>query len=133
METRRKRASADSPGLLLARPAAVLRIEGTALLAASVALYWINGDSWWLFALLLLAPDVSMLGYLAGPGIGAATYNAFHSYPLPMVLGVIGLLWGAPLAVAVSLVWFAHIGLDRLLGFGLKYPRGFADTHLGRI
>ena len=118
---------------LLARPAAVLRGEGAALLAASGVLYWMSGGSWWLFALLLLVPDVSMLGYLAGPRIGAAAYNAFHSYPLPAILGVCGLLAGVPLAVAVALVWFAHIGLDRMVGYGLKYHTGFKDTHLGRV
>lgn len=127
-----ERASAEPPGLWLLRPAALLRIEGAALLAASVALYWLNGGSWWLFALLLLAPDVSMLGYLSGPRIGAAVYNTFHSYPLPAALGIFGLLAGAPLAVAVALVWFAHVGVDRLAGYGLKYPSGFKDTHLGQ-
>lgn len=132
MSSRQEQASGKRPGFLLARPAAMLRIEGAALLAASVALYWLNGGSWWLLALLLLAPDVSMLGYLAGPRVGAAAYNAFHSYPLPMILGVLGLLWGAHFAGAVSLVWLAHIGVDRLLGYGLKYPSGFGDTHLSR-
>lgn len=122
-----------SGSFLLARPAAMLRVEGAALLAASAALYWANGGSWWLFALLLLAPDVSMLGYLAGPKVGAAAYNAFHSYPLPAALGIVGLLAGAPLAVAGALVWFAHIGMDRAVGYGLKYPTGFGDTHMGRL
>lgn len=122
-----------SGSFLLARPAAMLRVEGAALLAASAALYWANGGSWWLFALLLLAPDASMLGYLAGPKVGAAAYNAFHSYPLPAALGIVGLLAGAPLAVAVALVWFAHIGMDRAIGYGLKYPTGFGDTHMGRL
>jgi len=121
------------PGLWLFRPVVLLRIEGAALLAASVALYWLNGGSWWLFALLLLTPDVSMLGYLSGPRIGAAIYNAFHSYPIPAALGILGSLWSAPLAVAVALVWLAHIGVDRLAGYGLKYPSGFKDTHLGRM
>lgn len=120
-----------SGSFLLARPAAMLRVEGAALLAASAALYWANGGSWWLFALLLLAPDVSMLGYLAGPKVGAAAYNTFHSYPLPAALGIVGLLAGAPLAVA--LVWFAHIGMDRAIGYGLKYPTAFGDTHMGRL
>lgn len=83
--------------------------------------------------MLLLAPDVSLLGYLAGPRVGAVTYNLFHSYPLPAALGALGLLWGAPLAVAVALVWLAHIGIDRLVGYGLKYPTGSKDTHLGRV
>ena len=125
--------AAGASGVLLTRPAVMLRAEGAAMLAGSVLLYWLSGGSWWLFGLLLLAPDVSMLGYLAGRGVGAAVYNVFHSYPLPAVLGGIGLLAGAPLAVAVALVWFAHIGMDRMLGYGLKYDTGFKDTHLGRV
>lgn len=120
-------------GLWLHRPAIMLRLEGATLLAASVALYWLNGGTWWLFALLLLTLDVSMLGYLAGPRIGAAFYNVLHFYPLPAAMGILGLLWNAPLAVAVALVWLAHIGMDRLAGYGLKYPSGFGDTHLGRM
>jgi len=118
---------------LLARPSALLRIEGATVLAGSVLLYWLNGGSWWLFALLLMAPDVSMLGYLGGPRFGAAIYNAFHSYPLPAALAAFGLLGGSPLAVFLSLVWFAHIGMDGLAGYGLKYPTAFGDTHLGRV
>jgi hypothetical protein len=122
-----------SGSFLLARPAALLRVEGATMLAGSVLLYWTGGGSWWLFALLLLAPDLSMLGYLAGPRVGAVVYNAFHSYPLPAALGLVGLFVGAPLAVSVALVWFAHIGMDRLMGYGLKYSTGFKDTHLQRI
>jgi hypothetical protein len=132
-ESHVERKSAGLPGLWLVRPAALLRIEGAALLAASVVLYWLNGGSWWLFTLLLLTPDVSMLGYLFSSQIGAALYNAFHSYPLPVALGIFGSLWSTPLAVAIALVWLAHIGMDRLAGFGLKYPSGFKDTHLGRM
>jgi uncharacterized membrane protein len=120
-------------GLSLARPAAVLRIEGATLLAASVVAYWATGGSWWLFAMLLLAPDLSMLGYLAGTRVGAVAYNAFHSYPLPVALAAFGLMGGAPLVLGVALVWFAHIGMDRLVGYGLKYPTAFRDTHLGRV
>jgi hypothetical protein len=98
-----------------------------------VLLYWMGGGSWWLFALLLLAPDLSMLGYLARPRVGAILYNVFHSYPLPAALGIFGMLAGAPLAVSVALVWFAHIGMDRLMGYGLKYPTAFKDTHLQRV
>jgi Domain of unknown function (DUF4260) len=122
-----------SGSFLLARPAAMLRVEGATMLAGSVLLYWMGGGSWWLFALLLLVPDLSMLGYLAGPKVGAVAYNVFHSYPLPAALGLVGLFVGAPLAASVALVWFAHIGMDRLLGYGLKYPTGFKDTHLQRV
>jgi hypothetical protein len=122
-----------SRSFLLARPAVMLRVEGATMLAGSVLLYWTGGGSWWLFALLLLAPDLSMLGYLAGPRVGAVAYNVFHSYPLPAALGFFGVLAGAPLAVTVALVWFAHIGMDRLLGYGLKYPTDFKGTHLQRV
>jgi hypothetical protein len=134
-ELRGPRAARDgvSGSFLPGRPAAMLRGEGATMLAGSVLLYWTGGGSWWLFALLLLAPDLSMLGYLAGPRVGAVAYNVFHSYPLPAALGIFGMLAGAPLAVSVALVWFAHIGMDRLLGYGLKYPTGLKDTHLQRV
>lgn len=119
--------------LPLLRPAAMLRAEGAALLASSVLLYWINGGSWVMFALLLLAPDLSMLGYVAGPRGGAAVYNVFHTYPLPAALAAFGLVGGSTLAIAVSIIWLGHIGMDRALGYGLKYPTSFRDTHLGRI
>jgi hypothetical protein len=122
-----------SGSFLLARPAAMLRVEGATMLAGGLLLYWTGGGSWWLFALLLLAPDLSMLGYLAGSRVGAAVYNTFHSYPLPAALGLVGLFVGAPIAVSVALVWFTHIGMDRLMGYGLKYPTDFKDTHLQRV
>jgi hypothetical protein len=104
------------------RPASLLRVEGAVVFGMSVLLYWMNGGSWWLFALLLLAPDLSMLGYLAGRRVGVAVYNVFHAYPLPAVLAAFGLLEGSPVAVSGALIWFAHIGMDRVLGYGLKYP-----------
>jgi hypothetical protein len=114
-------------------PGAFLRVEGGVLLATGALLYWVNGGSWVLFALLILAPDVSMLGYLFGTKVGAATYNLAHTYALPASLAVFGVLAGGPLAVSVALVWFAHIGVDRLVGYGLKYASGFRDTHLDRV
>jgi hypothetical protein len=83
--------------------------------------------------ILFLVPDVSMLGYRAGHRIGAACYNAVHTLTLPAVLAAYGLLGDARLAVLVSLIWFAHIAMDRALGFGLKYPGGFKDTHLQHL
>ena len=117
----------------LTGPGALLRVEGGVLLATSALFYWVNGGSWVLFALVILAPDVSMLGYLLGTKVGAATYNLFHTYALPASLAVFGVLAGSPLAVSVALVWFAHIGMDRLVGYGLKYTSGFKDTHLDRV
>lgn len=117
----------------LARPGTLLRIEGGVLLVMSVLLYWVNGGSWVLFGLLVLAPDVLMLGYLLGAGVGAAAYNSVHNYALPAGLAAFGVVGDSSLAVSVALVWFAHIGMDRLIGYGLKYASGFKDTHLDRV
>ena len=109
-----------------------LRAEGVAVLVAAIAAYWMLDASWVLFAALLLVPDIGALGYLAGPRVGAATYNLVHIYPGPaaaLLAGVAGVAWGVP----VGLIWLAHIGMDRALGYGLKGPTGFRDTHLGRI
>jgi hypothetical protein len=114
-------------------PAALLRTEGVALLVLSVLLYWVNGESWLLFGVLLLAPDLSMLGYLAGPRVGAALYNTFHTNAMPAVVGALGMIFASPVVVAVALIWFAHIGMDRTVGYGLKYPTSFKDTHLQRV
>jgi hypothetical protein len=110
-----------------------LRSEGLALLGLSVFLYaWLD-QSWLLFALLILAPDLSMFGYAAGPRAGAISYNIAHTYLIPASLIVAGVAGGTETLLAVALIWFAHIGMDRLLGYGLKLPTGFRDTHLGRI
>ncbi len=101
--------------------------------AVTAVLYMRTGASWWLFAALWLAPDLSMLGYLAGPCRGARIYNAFHTYVGPAVLALCALLLHAHGALAVALIWANHIGVDRLLGYGLKYADGFGYTHLGRI
>jgi hypothetical protein len=123
----------EPPMARFLRPAALLRVEGVALLALSVLLYRVNGESWLLFGVLLLAPDLSMLGYLAGPKVGAAIYNTFHTYAIPAVVGALGMVFASPLMVALALIWFAHIGMDRTVGYGLKYPSSFKDTHLERV
>ncbi|MDO9405368.1 MAG: DUF4260 domain-containing protein [Polaromonas sp.] len=112
---------------------AVLRLEGAVVLGVALAAYAQFGAGWGVFALWLLAPDLSLLGYFAGPRVGAALYNAAHSYAGPVLLLALGVLAAMPWAVAGSLVWLAHIGMDRALGYGLKYAAGFAFTHLGRI
>jgi Domain of unknown function (DUF4260) len=112
---------------------AVLRLEGAAAFAAAVALYAHAGFSWPLFALLLLAPDLAMLAYFIGPGAGAFVYNLAHTYALALPLALAGFFLDSSLALTLALIWVAHIGLDRMLGYGLKYPSSFGDTHLGRI
>ena len=116
-----------------ARVRTILRLEGAAAFAAAVALYAHAGFSWPLFALLILAPDLAMLPYLIGPRAGAAAYNLAHTYALPLPLALAGFWFASPIVAALGLIWTAHIGMDRMLGYGLKYASGFADTHLGRI
>jgi hypothetical protein len=111
----------------------LLRIEGFTLFAGMVLLYAIWDGSWWVFALLFLAPDLSFLAYLAGPKAGAVVYNAAHSYMAPMALMVAGFGMAAPHVLSIAMIWLAHIGFDRALGYGLKYAAGFGFTHLGRI
>jgi hypothetical protein len=96
-------------------------------------LYAVWGGSWWLYAILFLAPDLSFAGYLAGPRIGAIVYNAAHSYLTPIALMTTGSTLGSPLVLFIAMIWLAHIGFDRALGYGLKYATGFGFTHLGRI
>jgi hypothetical protein len=117
---------------VLGQPGMLLRIEGFVLLGGSLLLYAQNRGEWGAFLALLLAPDVSMLGYLRGPVIGAAVYNLFHNYLPPAALALFGMLSGNPLLLLPALIWLAHIGMDRLLGYGLKYSSGFKDTHVGR-
>lgn len=108
-----------------------LRIEGLATLGAAVYVYAWGGHSWLLFAALFLAPDLGFLGYLAGARMGAMVYNVLHSYTIPVAIAAAFYTMDRPLVL--PLIWIAHIGFDRLLGYGLKYPTAFADTHLGRI
>ncbi len=107
-----------------------LRLEGLAVAVLSAVLYARYGASWWLFAVLWLVPDLSMLGYLAGSRLGSYCYNAVHSYLAPCILAAAALLlhWNAVLPFVF--LWFNHIAVDRLLGYGLKYPTAFGDTHL---
>jgi hypothetical protein len=133
-----KFAPVEPPSRAAAGPAsggvrAVLRLEGAAAFAAAVALYGYAGFFWPLFALLFLAPDLAMLAYLIGPKAGALVYNLAHTYALALPLALAGFYLGSVVASALALIWVAHIGFDRMLGYGLKYASGFGDTHLGRI
>jgi hypothetical protein len=118
---------------MLTRPSTLLRIEESGLLLASLFTYHQLHYSWLLFALLFLTPDLFMLGYLANPRAGAAIYNLVHSLTLPLALLFLSYLQHWRLAASIALIWTAHIAFDRLLGYGLKYPTLFKDTHLQHI
>ena len=111
----------------------VLRLEGLCVLIAALLFYPKLGFGWGSFALFFLAPDLSFLGYLAGSRMGAIAYNAAHSYIGAIACLVAGALLLTPLVSCVGVIWCAHIGFDRALGYGLKYSAGFRFTHLGRI
>lgn len=111
------------------------RAEGGLLFGLGLALHVLFGAplGWWVAALLFFAPDVSFAAYLLGPRVGAAGYNAVHFYGFGGAVLIAGLALGAPLVVSLGALWLAHSGFDRMLGYGLKLPEGFAATHLGRI
>src|SRR2546423_6254943 len=120
-------------GAVEGMPRLLLRIEGAALALGATYAYHRIGASWWLFAALMLLPDVSFAGYLVNTRIGAIAYNAMHVTLGPLILGALGFLLPSFDLIAVALIWAVHIGVDRALGYGLKYGAGFGLTHLGRI
>jgi hypothetical protein len=126
-------AGTDAAGAATGGLRTLLRLEGLTLFVGMTLLYAVWDGSWWVYAILFLAPDLSFLGYLAGARPGAMLYNAAHSYLAPMALITSGLALASPLVLSVAMIWLAHIGFDRALGFGLKYFAGFSFTHLGRI
>ena len=116
-----------------ALPRSLLRLEGLAVAAGSLVLYAHLDYGWVLLAVLVLAPDLSMLGYLVSPRLGALAYDMFHTEFWPIALAIAGVIGGPTALVKIALIWLVHIGIDRLLGYGLKYPTGFKDTHLQRL
>jgi hypothetical protein len=118
---------------VLTRPSLLLRAEGGIVFCASLLLYGEVGGSWLLFVALVLAPDLSMLGYLLGPRLGSALYNLVHALVVPLLLIALSIFYKQFWLLPYGLIWTAHIGVDRLLGFGLKYPTRFHDTHIQRL
>ena len=117
----------------ISAPKLLLHAEGLAALVAACIVYHKLSASWIEFAVLFLAPDIFMLGYLSGKKTGALFYNSAHTYLVPFVLGLIAWFGNVPVLTPIAVIWFAHIGFDRLLGYGLKYPTDFKDTHLSRV
>jgi len=111
----------------------ILRIEGLAIFISAAIVYGMVGHSWWLFAVLLLAPDLSMLSYLKNERIGAYVYNVFHTYVFALPVTGLGYMMDIGWLIAIGIIWVAHIGMDRMFGFGLKYTDNFHSTHLGKL
>lgn len=114
-------------------PAILLRVEGVVLFGAATAIYFNQGYTWWVFLLLLLVPDLAALGYLFGPRAGSVSYNVVHTITLPLLLLIAGWWFGWTIAVPLALIWLAHIGMDRAVGYGLKYPDSFKHNHLDEV
>ena len=115
------------------KPRLLLHIEGAAVLVAMCVCYQQVNGSWLWFGLLFITPDFSMLGYLANKRVGAAVYNLGHTYTMPLLLLLVLWLFGETSYVWLSLIWLAHIGFDRMLGYGLKYETAFKDTHCQKV
>lgn len=111
----------------------ILKIEGLVFLISSLFFYYLLDGNWLLFLLLILTPDISMLGYLKNKRIGAFIYNLVHNYIFPLLLIWIGLGINNFLIFQIGLIIFAHVGGDRLFSFGLKYRSDFKDTHLQKV
>jgi Domain of unknown function (DUF4260) len=126
-------ASTEATGAVTGGLNVLLRLEGLTLFVGMTLLYAVWGGYWWIYLVVFLAPDLSFAAYLAGPKIGAVIYNAAHSYMAPMSLMIAGFALATPLTLSIAMIWLAHIGIDRALGYGLKYDAGFTFTHLGRI
>ena len=118
---------------MFTRPSLLLRTEEAILLLLTLFAYQHLHYSWLLFAILFLTPDLFMLGYLANVRLGSAVYNLAHTYITPAILLATAYFAGKPQLFPLALIWAAHIGFDRLQGFGLKYPTNFKDTHLQHV
>jgi hypothetical protein len=118
---------------LMLMPRLLLNAEAAVFFFGAIALYINQGGSLLLFVLLILAPDLGMLGYLVNARVGSVIYNTIHFYLLPVALFVLCLAAGSMLGIQIALIWFTHISMDRILGYGLKYPTKFKDTHFQHV
>jgi len=114
-------------------PKLLLHLEGAFVFLTACILYAHLHFSWLIFALLILVPDLSMLAYLVNKRAGTLCYNLFHTYSIPLLIFLVLLYLGKSEDYGIVLIWVAHIGIDRLLGYGIKYETGFKDTHLQRL
>jgi Domain of unknown function (DUF4260) len=118
---------------MFSKPGVLLRVEGAVVLALSLFLYRTTGAPWWRFLVLFLWPDLFMLGYLVSVPLGTRLYNLVHIYIFPLALAAVAYHEHQSGLLSFTLIWIAHLGFDRALGYGLKYPTFFKDTHLQRV
>jgi len=126
--------STNSPTLqTFSMPRALLHLEGLAILVASLVAYANMDFSWGTFALFLLTPDLVFIIYMMNQKAGSIAYNIVHSIILPLSLALYSVLMDNSLGIQASLIWFAHIGMDHIFGYGFKYIGQFKETHFSRV
>ncbi len=123
----------DSQGMTTGAVRTWLRLEGVAALGASLVLYGVSGGDWLFLVPLILLPDISAAGYLGGPQVGAFTYNLLHTWAPGFIALAIGIWSASPQLQIAAAILIGHVGMDRAVGYGLKLPSSFNDTHLGRM
>ncbi|EJR65399.1 hypothetical protein IIO_01583 [Bacillus cereus VD115] len=111
----------------------IIHLEGFVVLLAAIYIYALCGFSWLIFIILLFTPDLAMVAYTINNRIGAKIYNLFHTYIISILLILIGVFFKLDPILIVGLIWTAHIGMDRMFGYGLKYETDFKDTHIQRL
>ncbi len=114
-------------------PNALLRMEALVLLIGGILLFANAGGVWWVFLVCLFVPDLSAIPYMINLRVGAVSYNLVHTYAMPLVLLFAALSSENTALVQIAAIWLAHIGMDRVIGYGLKYASGFKDTHMQRV
>jgi hypothetical protein len=111
----------------------VLKLEEVALMGLGIFMFGFLGYQWWWLPVLILTPDISMLGYLLGSKFGALCYNIVHHRAVAILLYFVGAYFMLPIVELIGTILFIHIAMDRIFGYGLKYDKGFKFTHLGEI
>ena len=111
----------------------IVHFEGLVVFIASIYAYSLYEFSWIIFWVFLLAPDLSMLAYGINKHVGANIYNLFHTYIISILIVIIGAYFKIDIVIMIGLIWTAHIGMDRMFGYGLKYETDFKDTHIQRL
>ena len=111
----------------------VLKLEELLQFALGIYLFSTLSYTWWWFLVLILLPDIGMLGYLVNTKTGALTYNVFHHKGLAILMLLIGIYFEIEVMQLIGIILFSHAALDRIFGYGLKYADNFKNTHLGHL
>lgn len=110
-----------------------LKLEELAQFVFGIYLFSTLDFAWWWFLVLILLPDMSMIGYALGNKIGAYSYNFFHHKGVAILVYLLGIYLGSSVVELIGIILFSHSAMDRMFGYGLKYTTSFNDTHLGKI